>query len=352
MLSPVTRPREEILEPELPIVDPHHHLWVRPKGALPPRPHHPFIAAIADVDRYLVDELIADMTSGHNVRATVFLECRAMYRADGPESLRCVGETEFVNGQAAISASGLFGHVRACAGIVGYADLRMGAAVEDVLRSHIAAGHGRFRGIRNSASYDPDHGALGPLSISRQPGLYGDSKFREGFAVLHRLGLSFDAWLLEPQLPDLIDLARTFPETTIVLDHVGTPLGIAAYAGKREARFGPWRESIRTLATCPNVVVKLGGLAMPFAGFASFNASPRASSEDLAREWKPYVDACIEAFGPARCMFESNFPVDSLTCRYATLWNVFKRLAASHSHDEKTALFSGTAARVYRLSVA
>ena len=171
-------------------------------------------------------------------------------------------------------------------------------------------------------------------------------------SLLQRLGLSFDTWLLEPQLPDLIDLARAFPETTIVLDHVGTPLGIAAYAGKREARFGPWRESIRTLATCPNVVVKLGGLAMPFAGFASFNASPRASSEDLAREWKPYVDACIEAFGPARCMFESNFPVDSLTCSYATLWNVFKSLAASHSHDEKTALFSGTAARVYRLSVA
>src|SRR5436190_21887762 len=177
MLSPVTRPREEILEPELPIVDPHHHLWIRPKGALPPAPHHPFVAAIANVDRYLIDELIADMMSGHNVRATVFLECRAMYRADGPESLRCVGETEFVNGQAAISAGGLFGDVRACAGIIGYADLRMGAAVEDVLRSHIAAGHGRFRCIRNSASHDSDSGVLGPLA-GREPGLYCDSRFR------------------------------------------------------------------------------------------------------------------------------------------------------------------------------
>src|SRR5436190_2212971 len=343
MLSPVTRPREEILEPELPIVDPHHHLWVRPKGALPPPPHHPFIAAIANVDRYLIDELIADMTSGHNVRATVFLECRAMYRADGPESLRCVGETEFVNGQAAISASGLFGDLRACAGIVGYADLRMGAAVEDVLRSHIAAGHGRFRGIRNSASYDPDLGVIGPLSISRQPGLYGDSKFREGFAVLHRLGLSFDAWLLEPQLPDLIDLARTFPETTIVLDHVGTPLGIAGYEGKREERFPIWRENIRALARCGNVVVKLGGLAMCFPGFPSFMSNPPASSEQLAAEWKPYIETCIEAFGANRCMFESNFPVDIGTCDYATLWNAFKHLARNYSANEKTALFSGNA---------
>jgi predicted TIM-barrel fold metal-dependent hydrolase len=180
-------------------------------------------------------------------------------------------------------------------------------------------------------------------------GLYRDQPFREGFAVLQRLGLSFDAWLLEPQLPDLIDLARAFPETTIVLDHVGTPLGIAAYAGKREGRFGEWRENIRALAACPNATVKLGGLAMPFAGFTSFDASPRASSEALARDWKPYIEACIEAFGAARCMFESNFPVDSLTCNYATLWNAFKRLSAGYSVDERTALFSGTARRVYRL---
>jgi len=146
-------------------------------------------------------------------------------------------------------------------------------------------------------------------------------------------------------------LARALPETTIVLDHVDTPLGIAAYAGKRESRFGAWRESIRTLAECPNAVVKLGGLAMPFAGFPTFAARPHASSETLARDWKPYIETCIEAFGASRCMFESNFPVDSLTCNYATLWNSFKRVAARYSADEKSALFSDTATRTYRLEI-
>ena len=344
---------EPILEPDLAIVDPHHHLWDRPARLLAAMPStgHGFEEIIRGAPRYLLDELLADLGSGHRVRATVYLECGAMYRADGPEALRCVGETEFVNGVAAMTASGLYGDVRACAGIVGHADLRQGAAVEEVLRAHIVAAPDRFRGIRQSASWDEDPGVLGPLSGRVPAGLYRDAKFREGFAVLGRLGLSFDAWLLEPQLPDLIDLARAFPETTIVLDHVGTPLGIAAYTGKREGRFGAWRESIRTLAECPNAVVKLGGLAMPFAGFSSFDASPRASSEALAREWRPYIETCIEAFGAGRCMFESNFPVDSLTCSYATLWNAFKRLATNYSSDERTALFSGTAARVYRLSI-
>jgi predicted TIM-barrel fold metal-dependent hydrolase len=345
--------REAILEPDLPIVDPHHHLWdFTAFAAALPSTGHGFEDIIRGVPRYLLDALLADLHSGHNVRATVYLEGGAMYRADGPEPLRCVGETEFVNGVAAMSASGLYGDVRACAGIVGHVDLRMGEGVEEVLREHIAAGRGRFRGIRQSASWDEDVGVLGPLAGRVPAGLYRDGKFRAGFALLHRLGLSFDAWLLEPQLPDLVDLARAFPDTTIVLDHVGTPLGIAAYAGKREDRFEVWRASMRALAQCANVVVKLGGLAMPFAGFSSFNASPRASSEALAREWTPYVDACVEAFGPARCMFESNFPVDSLTCSYATLWNAFKRLGADYSRDEKTALFSGTAARVYRLDIA
>ena len=182
------------------------------------------------------------------------MECGAMYRADGPDALKCVGETEFVNGVAAMTASGLYGDLRACAGIVGHVDLRIGAAAaEDVLRSHIAAGHGRFRGIRQSASYDADPGVLGPLAGRAAPGLYLDAKFRDGFKVLHRLGLSFDAWLLEPQIPDLIDLARAFPDTTIVLDHVGTPLGIGRYRGKLKERFGDWNSNIRELAALLNV---------------------------------------------------------------------------------------------------
>jgi predicted TIM-barrel fold metal-dependent hydrolase len=348
-----TNTGEDILEPELPIIDPHHHLWDRMPIRVPAPPSgevHPFYAAIADVQRYLLNELLNDTGSGHNIRATVFLECRAMYRADGPETLKCVGETEFVNGVAAMSASGIYGETRACAGIVGNADLRLGDGVEDVLRAHIQVAGGRFRGIRNSTSYDADPNVLGPLA-GRNGGLYLDAKFREGFRVLHKLGLSFDAWLLEPQLPDLIDLAKAFPDTPIVLDHVGTPLGIASYKGKREERFPTWRDNIRKLAKSENVVVKLGGLAMAFCCFPSFRSNPPAHSEQLAREWGPYIETCIEAFGPNRCMFESNFPVDIGSCTYPVLWNAFKRIAKNYSPAEKTALFSGTAARVYRVKI-
>ncbi len=344
---------EPILEPELPIIDPHHHLWDRTAPSAPqiPLPDHPFSKVIAKVPRYLLGEFLADLNSGHNIRATVYLECGSMYRANVPDVLKCVGETEFVNGVAAMCASGLYGDVRACAGIVGHANLRLGDAVEDVLRAHIHAGNGRFRGIRYSASYDADPNVLGLMANRHPPGLYRDTQFREGFKWLHKLGLSFDAWLLEPQLPDLIDLARAFPDTQIVLDHVGTPLGMASYAGKLEERFGIWKENIAALAKSQNVTVKLGGLAMPFAGFPSFLSKPPASSEQLAKEWKPYIEACIDAFGVDRCMFESNFPVDSGSCTYAVLWNALKRLAQGYSATEKTALFSGTAARVYRLAL-
>lgn len=342
---------EPILEPDLPIVDPHHHLWDRPKEVLRNLPpiEHGFMDIIREVPRYLLDELLADLKSGHNIRGTIYMECGAMYRADGPDGLKCVGETEFVNGIAAMTASGLYGDVRACAGIVGHVDLREGAGVEDALRSHIAAGHGRFRGIRHSASYDDDPMVLGPLHGRTTAGMYLDKTFREGFAVLEKLGLSFDGWLLEPQLPDLIDLARAFPDTTIVLDHVGTPLGIARYHGKREERFDEWRKNIRELAKCENVHVKLGGLPMPFAGWRKSWHEPQPSSEQLAKEWKPYIETCIEAFGVHRGMFESNFPVDRFGSTYVTLWNAFKRLAKNYSADEKTALFSGTASKVYRV---
>jgi len=343
---------EAILEPDLPIIDPHHHLWDRPAAliaALPP-PRHGFDHLLRRVPRYLLDELLADLTSGHKVVATVYLECGSMYRAAGSAPLRPVGETEFVAGVAAMTESGVYGEVRACAGIVGHADLNLGDAVAEVLEAHLVAAGGRFRGIRQSASFDADPEVLGPLARIGG-GLYASARFREGFARLARLGLSFDAWMLEPQLGDLADLARAFPDTSIVLDHVGTPLGIGAYAGRRQERFGIWRESIGALAALPNVTVKLGGLAMVFAGFPSFMADPPAPSAQLAAEWKPYIEACIEAFGVERCMFESNFPVDLGSCGYAVLWNAFKRLAERYSADEKTALFSDTARRVYRLDV-
>jgi len=345
---------ETILEPDLPIVDPHHHLWDHRSYATPPSasgaPEHPFMTAIADARRYLLDELLADTGSGHKVMATVFVECGAMYKADGPVEMRVVGETEFVNGVAAMSASGLYGETRACAGIVSRADLLLGDGVKPVLEAHVAAGGGRFRGIRNSASFEADKDVLGPLNRV-EAGLYLSDDFRKGFRHLAPMGLSFDAWLLEPQLPDVIDLARAFPDTTIVLDHVGTPLGRASYEGRLAERFDVWKANIGELAKSQNVVVKLGGLAMAFCNFPSFLAEPRAASEQLAAEWGPYIETCIEAFGPQRCMFESNFPVDMGSCSYATLWNAFKRIAKGCSADEKAALFSGTATKTYRLAI-
>jgi predicted TIM-barrel fold metal-dependent hydrolase len=342
---------ETILEPELPIIDPHHHLWDWPAALFANRPAtHGFEKVIRRATRYLLPEYLADLNTGHNIRATVFVQCGAMYRADAPEAFKPVGETEFANGVAAMCASGLYGEVRACAGIVGHVDLTAGDVVSQVLEAHLQAGGDRFRGIRHSASYDADPDVLGPL-VRVGGGLYASKTFREGYARLAEFGLSFDAWLLEPQLPELIDLARTFPKTTVILDHVGTPLGLASYQGKREPRFSTWRDNIARLAALPNVSVKLGGLAMAFCNFPSFLKSPPASSVQLAAEWKPYIETCIDLFGVERCMFESNFPVDLGSCTYPVLWNAFKVLAKNYSAAEKAALFSDTAKRVYRLKI-
>jgi predicted TIM-barrel fold metal-dependent hydrolase len=326
------RRREEILEPALPIVDPHHHLWDRPDW------------------RYLLHELLADVNTGHNIVATVFLQCRAMHRAGGPEEMRPVGETEFVNGVAAMSASGGYGPARMCAGIVGHVDLRLGARATAVLEAHLRAGGDRFRGIRHSNAWDADEIYRNP-AYETTPGLLADRAFREGFSCLAPLGLTFDAWMYHPQIDELRSLAQAFPGTRIVLNHVGGPLGIGPYAGRRDAVFSKWSASIRALAACPNVHVKLGGLGMRLNGFGFENAADPPSSDTLVTAWRPYVETCITAFGAARCMFESNFPVDKGTYSYPVFWNACKKLARGASADEKAALFSGTAARFYRLDL-
>ena len=323
---------EEILEPMLPIVDPHHHLWDHPKH------------------RYLIDELLADTGSGHNVVATVFVECMSMYRAGGPPDLRPVGETEFVNGVAAMSASGRYGATRVAAGIVSFADLTLGDGVGAVLDAHLAASS-RFRGIRHAAGWDASDEIRN--SHTKPPrGLYLDGTFRRGFAQLARRGLSFDAWLYHPQLAELTDLAKAFPDTTIVLDHFGGPLGIGPYAGKRAEILRGWKTTLADLARCPNVVAKLGGLVMPLNGFGFHKRETSPTSEELAHETREWYLHAIDVFGPARCMFESNFPVDKVSASYAVLWNSFKRIAAGCSAADKAALFHDTAARVYRLTAA
>ena len=342
---------ETILEPELPIVDPHHHLWDwRMRLAHLPAQTHPFDAILRQSPRYLLDELLADTGSGHNVIATVFVQCGAFYRASGPDALKPVGETEFVNGVAAMSASGVYGAMRACAGIVGHADLGLGDGVAAVLDAHIAAGNGRFRGIRHMMAHDPDPVVLGPLAHAA-PDLTTDPNVRKAVGHFAARKLSPDLWVVEPQLPGAADLARAFPDVAMVVDHVGTPLGLGKYAGRRDERFATWQASIRALAACPNVMMKLGGLAMPFVGFEGMGPDVRPSSSTLAELWRPYIETCIDAFGADRCMFESNFPVDRWGADYPTLWNAFKRITAGASASEKAALYAGSATKFYRLEI-
>ena len=349
---------ELILEPDLPIIDPHHHLWSYPRATLPSMitqmAEAPDIFTRGSVEmtrrhpRYLLEEFLHDTSSGHNILATVYVETGQMYKADGPPAMRSVGEVEFANGIAAMSASGSFGPTRVCAGIVGGAPLAIGDAVQGVLEAHIQAGGGRYRGVRNSYNYDEDATIFGP---GGQPHGLLDPSFRSGFKWLRKLGLSFETYIVEPQLPDLTDLARAFPETQIVLDHLGAPIGVGRYTGKRQERFPIWQKNIRELAKCENVIIKIGGLETAVTGLKSWCASPPFSSAQLAAEWRPYIETAIEAFHANRCMFESDFPVDAEGCTYATLWNAFKRVVAQASRDEKMQLFSGTAQRVYRLSL-
>ena len=326
-------PHETALEPDLPIIDPHHHFWDTPHRGT-----------------YFLPDLLADIGGGHNIIATVFVECQAMYRKHGPEAMAPVGEVEFVNGIAAMSASGNYGPCRVAEGIVGYADLRLGTRVRDVLEAEIAAGNGRFRGIRQGTAWDGDPSVGKFASRPVPPRLASDPAFREGFAQLAGLGLSFESWQYHPQLPDAIDLTRAFPDTTIILDHVGGVLGVGPYAGRRQEILQSWRQDMRELAKCPNVNVKLGGVGMTSFGFDFVERDTPPSSADLAGAWRQYIEPCIEAFGVQRCMFESNFPPDKQSGGYTELWNAFKRISAGASAEEKAALYSGTAARVYRLA--
>jgi predicted TIM-barrel fold metal-dependent hydrolase len=319
----LARLREDILEPDLPIIDAHHHLWERASGV------------------YLLPQLKADVTAGHNVRGTVFIQCGYGYRTEGPEEMRPVGETETVVRIASGGGPGV------CAGIIGYTDFRLGDRVEAVLQAHVEAGKGRFRGIRQSAGWDP--AILTQTSAPARPGLLADPAFRAGLSRLGRFGLSYESSLYHPQLPELAALARALPTLPILANHCGGYIAIGPHGEDLNETFVRWRSGLRELAACPNVYLKLGGQAMSIRGVAFHEQVLPPSSGELAAAWRPVMETCIETFGASRCMFESNFPVDKGMCSYVSCWNAFKRLAAGCSAAEKSDLFHGAAARFYRL---
>ena len=317
---------EEIVDPEVPIIDPHHHLWSYPLG--------PF-------GQYDLSQLHRDTGSGHRVQATVFVECGASYRTEGPEQLRVVGETEWVAEVADQIPPGR----SAIAGIVASADLRQGDLVDEVLAAHEAAGRGRFRGIRHRTNHDPlvsgDHDA--------EPGIMTDPRFVDGMRRLAAGGYTFDAWSFHCQIPELVAVARAVPEITIVSNHLAGPVGVGPYADDRRSSMERWRSLVSDLADCPNVVLKLGGIGMDVFGIPWNERPAPPTSAEIVDVWRDDIRWCIDAFGPERCMFESNYPVDGLGIGYAVLWNAFKTIAADHDPADRAALLHDTAQRVYRL---
>lgn len=329
---------EEAIDPDLPIVDSHHHLYDRP-GV-----------------RYLLGDMLSDIRCGHNIRASIYVQARSMLRAAGPESQRHIGETEFANGVAAMCASGKYGDVRLCAGIVGFADLRLGDELEPILNAHIVAAGGaanklgRFRGIRHIAAWDKDKKLVNPVYEASED-MLASKEFRAGFALLEPLGLSFDAWLYFHQIPRLVDLARAYPATQIVLNHCGGVLGVGSYAELPSEVFRQWKANMRILSSCPNVMVKLGGLGMRLSGLGFENRVRAPSSIDLADNWRPWFDCCFEYFGSKRCMVESNFPVDKGSYSYGIGWNAMKRIFSTISIDERADVFWRTASTFYQLEI-
>ena len=323
---------EPIIDPQRPIVDAHHHLWDRPHN------------------QYLLPEFLAETASGHHICASVYIDCGSFYRKVANQLMAPLGEVEFANGIAAMAASGRYGNTQVCAGIVGTADISVGASVAALLDAQMAASS-RFRGIRLITKWDADESLNTGRYIIPQGFMY-DADFRAGFAQLGPRQLSFDAMVYHPQLVELADLARTFPETTIILNHIGGLIAYTpTYLSRKDEAIDQWRQALTVLAQCPNVYIKLGGLGMSYLGLGFEQRSTPAPSTELAAVWGPFYQYCIEQFGPNRCMFESNFPPDRAAASYAVTWNALKRVAAPYSDSEQHDLFYGTAVRAYRLAI-
>ena len=326
--------REPIIDPAREIIDPHHHLW-RNRFS----------------QDYLLDELWADTGAGHKVTKTLFMECRAFYRREGPEHLMALGETEAITDIAKRSQENTEDHAQ-IVGIVAHADLTLAGTEKDklieLLDGHSSIAGPLFKGIRHAGARDKEPEAL-VIAGSAPAYLYGKESFREGLRLLAARGLSYDTWHYHHQNPDYIELANAVPECTMILDHFGTPLGVGRFRGNRDEIFKEWKVEMRELAKCDNVFAKIGGLAMPDNGFGWHLAERPPTSDEFVAAQARYYHHMIECFGPERCMFESNFPVDRLSISYPVLWNGLKKIAAHYTESEQQALFSGTASKVYKL---
>ncbi|MFJ3804709.1 amidohydrolase family protein [Streptomyces sp. NPDC090088] len=332
MFGQLQRGRDEtIIEPELPIIDAQHHLFLRP-GL-----------------RYLLEEYLADASAGHNVLASVYVEADSFRRREGPEVMRPLGEIEFANGAAAMAASGAFGDQRVAAAIVGFADLLHGDAVAAYLDQALQLAPDRMRGIRQGATYDTNEATYRYLPGRPPRGMLADPRFRAGFGHLAPRGLSFDAAVFHHQLPELADLADAFPETAIIVGHCGLALGMNTDADGRATVFAQWRENMRELALRSNVTCKISGLGLPFWGFGFEDRAGTVGYRELAAAWAPYVEAAIEIFGADRCMMASDYPADSHSSGFVPLWNALKHIVCTATSEEKNALFHDTAARIYRI---
>ena len=320
---------EAALDPDLPICDPHHHLWNHPGNP------------------YLAQEFLRDTAGGHHVTHSIYIECGQMYREDGPEELRPIGETEFVRAVTDASTREQAERTAVAAGIVGFADLTLGPAVAGVLEAHVEAGKGRFRGIRPACAWDASPEVYNYRDTPQ--GMLLDRKFREGVALLQEFDLALDVWIYHPQLAELEDLAKAFPDLPIILNHIGTPIGVGPYGNEPGEVFDRWKDGMISLSHRTNVTVKLGGFGIRARGYRWDQRGRQPTSTTLAEVMAPYVDICVEHFGADRCMFESNFPVDKTSFSYTVLWNAFKRLCQGLTPNDRAALLRGTSMRVYRI---
>lgn len=314
---------EDVLAPEQPILDAHHHLWDRPEG------------------RYAAGEFQRDVAQGHDIRASIFVQCRTGYRENGPVGFQPVGEVETILKWCQEYPS----HP---VGIIAFADLQLGDAVCPVLDALAAAGKGKVCGIRNTTAYHP-HPMIRSNPRPTPEGLLRSDAFKAGARVLAEKGLCLDIWAYQTQLADVCALAQAVPDLTIIVNHCGGPLGVGPYRRDDPRTFHEWRTALGRVAELPNTHIKIGGFGLTVMGYAYARHPFPPHSKALAADWAPYFETCTELFGIKRALFESNFPVDKGQFSYRALWNAFKRLSAELDDDARNDLFWRNAASCYRI---